>query len=64
MLPRLLAAGPVPEWLGWVCAQCSFGASATEASLLFHADPRAGAVMIPTRAVEIAAALTAAAEDR
>jgi hypothetical protein len=31
--------------------------------LLFHADPRTGAVMTPAQAIEVAEALTVAAED-
>ncbi|MGB8198760.1 MAG: hypothetical protein WCF33_03525 [Pseudonocardiaceae bacterium] len=35
-----------------------------QVELLFHADPRTGAVMTPAQAVEIAEALTVAAENR
>jgi hypothetical protein len=55
-------AGPRSGWLG----MCTVLVRRIDGrgELLFHACPETGAVLSPAQAVEIAAALTAAAEDR
>jgi hypothetical protein len=50
------------EYGGGVCTVLVRRVNGT-VELLFHADPRTGAVMTPAQAIEVAEALTVAAED-